>query len=196
MVGPFLAAFGVVFLAELGDKTQLAALALATRYPPWKVLLGVALGFAVITALGVGVGGVLADTLPDELVTLAAGLLFLGFAVRELLELRDPDDEEADEDELVERRTRSPVVTSALTIGLAELGDKTQIAAVALAANASGLALVGVWAGATAGEVAACALGIIAGRWLRDRLERRHLHLIAAGAFGIAGLATLATLVL
>jgi putative Ca2+/H+ antiporter (TMEM165/GDT1 family) len=194
VLGPVLAAFGVAFLAELGDKTQLAALALATRYPAWKVLAGVALGFAVLTGVGVAVGGALADALPEDLVTVAAGLLFIAFGTRELLELRTGEDDE-DQDAVEERRTRSAVLTSALTIGVAELGDKTQIAAVALAAKTSGLGLVGVWIGATVGEVAACALGIGAGRWLRDRLDRRRLHVLAAAAFGIAGLATLATLV-
>jgi putative Ca2+/H+ antiporter (TMEM165/GDT1 family) len=193
VVGGFLAALGVVFLAELGDKTQLAALALATRYPPWKVLAGVALGFAVLTGIGVAVGGVLADAVPADALTVVAGVLFLGFAGRELWELRD-DEEEAEDDDLPARAGRSAVLTSALTIAVAELGDKTQLTAVALAANTSGAGLVGVWLGATMGEVAACGLGIGAGRWLRDRLRPRHVHMLAAGAFGVAGLVTLATL--
>jgi putative Ca2+/H+ antiporter (TMEM165/GDT1 family) len=194
VLGPFFAALGVVFLAELGDKTQLAALALATRYPAWKVLAGVALGFAVITGFGVLVGGALAAAVPDDVLRAAAGLLFLGFAGRELWELRGDAEDEDQDGEVTERRRRSAVLTSALTIAVAELGDKTQLTAVALAANTSGAGLVGVWAGATLGEAAACGLGIVAGRLLRDRLERRILHLVAAAAFGVAGMATLATL--
>jgi Ca2+/H+ antiporter, TMEM165/GDT1 family len=193
VIGPFFAALGVVFLAELGDKTQLAALALATRYPAAKVLAGVALGFAVVTGIGVAVGGALAEIVPDDVLTAVAGVLFLGFALRELWEARRGEEDDEDE-EVAERRSRSPVVTSALTIGIAELGDKTQLSAVALAANTSGIGLVGVWAGATLGEVAACALGIAAGRLLRDRLDRRVLSLVAAAAFGVAGVATLLTL--
>lgn len=191
MLGPFFVALGVVFLAELGDKTQLAALALATRYPAIKVLAGVTLGFAVITGGGVLAGGALSAAVPDDVLTAVAGALFLGFAARELWELRGDDD---DEDEVVERHRRSAVMTSAVTIALAELGDKTQLTAVALAANTSGVGLLGVWAGATLGEAAACGIGIVAGRLLRDRLERRTLHLVAAAAFAIAGIAMLVTL--
>lgn len=195
MLAPFVTALVVVFVAELGDKTQLAALALSTRYPPLKVLAGVALGFAVVTLAGVAVGGLLAAAVPEDVLVLVAGLLFLGFAARELWELRDlPEDD--GEDDVVERHTRSPVLTSALTIAVAELGDKTQLTAAALAANTAGLGLVGVWAGATLGEVGACALAIGAGHLLRDRLERRTLLLLAAAAFTLAGLGTLATLVI
>jgi putative Ca2+/H+ antiporter (TMEM165/GDT1 family) len=192
MVAPFLAALTVVFLAELGDKTQLATLGLATRYPPWKVLLGVGLGFAVVTALGVAVGGALARAVPGDALTVAAGVLFLGFAGRELWELRDLDDD--DDEEIVERHTRSVVLTAAVTIAIAELGDKTQITAAALAARESGVGLVGVWAGATLGELGACALAVGAGHLLSDRLTPRAVHVLAASAFGLAGLGTLATL--
>jgi putative Ca2+/H+ antiporter (TMEM165/GDT1 family) len=193
VIGPFFGALGVVFLAELGDKTQLAALALATRYSPAKVLAGVALGFAVVTGMGVAVGGALAEVIPDDALTAVAGALFLAFAARELWEVSRGDED--DDEEVAERHTRSAVMTSALTIGVAELGDKTQLTAVALAANTSGAGLVAVWAGATLGEVAACALGIVVGRVLRHRLDRRVLGLVAAAAFAIAGIATLLTLV-
>ncbi len=210
VIGPFVGALVVVFVAELGDKTQLAALALSTRYPPARVLAGVTLGFAVITLVGVAVGGLLAEAVPADALVVVAGLLFLAFGARELVELRalrasGPDaqlpDAECSGVEVgaappADRGGRSAVLTSALTIGVAELGDKTQLTAAALAANTSGLGLVGVWAGATLGEVAACGLAIGTGHLLRDRLAPQVLVALAAGAFILAGVATLATLVL
>lgn len=209
MIGPFLGALAVVFVAELGDKTQLAALALATRHPPARVLAGVTLGFAVITLVGVAVGGLLAEAVPADALVLVAGLLFLAFGVRELLELRTlrasgadshlPDAEDSGFEVGTAPRAlgggRSAVLTSALTIGVAELGDKTQLTAAALAANTGGLGLVGVWAGATLGEVVACGLAIGTGHLLRDRLAPQALVGLAAGAFILAGGATLTTLV-
>lgn len=195
MIPLFFGALAVVFLAELGDKTQLATLGLATRYPPAKVLIGVGLGFAVITGIGVLVGATIGAAIPEDVLTVVAGVLFLGFASRELWELRSLEsDDDDDDDEVVERKMRSPILTSALTIGVAELGDKTQITAAALAARTEGVGIAAVWLGATLGELGACALAVLAGHLLKDRLSKRATHILAASAFLIAGLGTLATL--
>ena len=80
-MGDVATAFVVVFLAELGDKTQLVALTLGGRYPPLKVLAVLGVAIAILQTLSVTVGVLVAEAVPDRAVAVGAGLLFLGFAV-------------------------------------------------------------------------------------------------------------------
>lgn len=185
MLEAFLAAVGVVFLAELGDKSQLLTLTLATRYRPLPVLAGVTLATAVLMGLSVVVGAVAGDALPDRPVEIAAGLVFLGFAVWTFL---DRDDEEPDDAAVgVVRRGvgRSAVLTVAAAFALAELGDKTMLTAITLASTRHA---VGVWAGATVGEVAANVVALAVGGRLARVVPERVLHAGAAALFAIFGL--------
>ena len=75
------AAFVVVFLAELGDKTQLVALTLASRYPARQVLLALGAAIVVLQTISVTAGALLSRVVPDRALAIGAGLLFLGFAV-------------------------------------------------------------------------------------------------------------------
>jgi putative Ca2+/H+ antiporter (TMEM165/GDT1 family) len=171
----FWLSFGVVFVAELGDKSQLMALTFATKYRPALVMTGIVAATVLINAISVGVGYGLGLALPTRWISLVAGLLFLGFA---LWTLRGEDEED---DEVLSRVGSGPVV---MTVGsaflLAELGDKTMLATITLASQ-NGWA--GTWLGATLGMVAAAALAIIVGRQLGKRLPERAVRYVAAALF-------------
>ncbi len=78
----FIAAFGLIFLAELGDKTQLAAIAMASRTgKPWHVFLGAALAFSALTLAGVFLGVGIAKVVPEAVIQKVAGALFIAFGV-------------------------------------------------------------------------------------------------------------------
>lgn len=177
-----LVAFGVVFLAELGDKTQLVAASLATRYRAALVLTGIAVAFAMTQAFAVTVGAALGAALPDTAVGVGAGLLFGGFAVWTWFDVDDDDD-----DELVGRtggglRALAGVIVAMM---VAELGDKSMLASATLAADRNPF---WVWVGGTAGEVLAAGLGVVVGTVMGARLPQRASKRFAAVLFAVFGL--------
>jgi Ca2+/H+ antiporter, TMEM165/GDT1 family len=153
-------AFGVVFLAELGDKSQLVALSLAARRSAWKVLVGLSLAALLLQGLSALLGAALAAAVPTRVVAVAAGM---GFLVAALLVLRSGDEPPLDRPV----RFRSTVALAFAALLVAELGDKTMIATAAMAARESP---VPVWLGGTAGFVAADALAVLVGARLFRRL--------------------------
>ena len=167
MFAEFIAAFGVVFLAEIGDKTQLTAMALATRYPWKRVFVGIAAAFALLNLGAVLVGKALFAFLPLFWVKLASGLLFLFFGI---VALRAKEEEEAE----AEVRGKSPVTTAFVMIFLAELGDKTQLVTASLAAQSRSLA--GVFCGSTLALWSVSLLGIFCGKQLGKRFSLAHVH--------------------
>lgn len=179
MVSALLIAFGVVFVAELGDKSQLMVLTFATRFPALRVLLGITLATALIHLISVLVGGAVAAVLPTEAITVLAGLAFIGFGIWTLRgEADDEDDPEVS-------GGRSPIVAASIAFFLAELGDKTMLASMTLAARNG---ILGTWIGATAGMVAADAIAIVVGAALGRRLPERAIRLLAAVLFLVFGL--------
>ena len=186
-LGAVALAFGAVFLAEFGDKSQLLILAFATRYPWRPVVLGVVIAAALIQGLSVAVGAVVGTILPPQLVSVIAGLAFLGVAAWTLLA---GEDDETEVDAGSERRTGIGLVALvAGTFIVAELGDKTMLATFALAASQGALA---TWIGSTAGEVAANLIAIAVGRQLGLRISPRVIRLGSAALFAAAGLVVLA----
>jgi putative Ca2+/H+ antiporter (TMEM165/GDT1 family) len=185
-------AFGIVFVAELGDKTQLLALGYGARHGLRTVVIGLTLGYAAAGAIAALVGGLLGATLPERPLGLAAGALFLVFAVLAWRDLDDGDDDEGDDDHQAAPtvRTRNVVASIALTIAIAEFGDKTQLATAALAAQANPVA---TWLGATGGEVAAGTLGAVAGSRIGQRVEPRQIQIASAVLFAGFGVALIAT---
>jgi len=144
-VGAFLLSFGVIFAAELGDKSQLMAMAFATRYRFWTVLAGITAATAVVHFVSVAVGSVLGTNLPTHVISVVAGVAFLRFG---LWTLRG---DELTDDEAVKakRAARSAFLAVAVAFFLAELGDKTMLATVTLATteagSAPGLARPSAW---------------------------------------------------
>lgn len=181
MLHAFLLSFGVIFVAELGDKSQLMALAFATRYKALPILIGITIATGVVHAVSVGVGAVLGAQLPTRAINIVAGLAFFGFAAWTLRGDELDDDEAAK----VDRNTRSAIIAASVAFFLAELGDKTMLATITLATREG---VFGTWAGSTVGMVAADALAIIVGKQLGARLPERAIRIGATVTFVIFGL--------
>ena len=175
----FLIAFGLIFLAELGDKTQLLAIALAARYDGKRVLAGVFLGTFAINLVSVAAGELIGSLVPDHWISIAAGIAFLGFGAWILFD----DDEDEEEEE--KRTPRKVVLSVAAMIFVAEIGDKTMLAAMTIASHER--QLVSVWLGASTGMFCAIAIGAGIGSILGRRLPERPIRIIAAVAFLATG---------
>ncbi len=182
-------AFVLLFLAELGDKTQLMTMTLAHRYPVRPVIAGVFSAFLVLNLLAVGVGAALYRYVPTELVLIAAGLLFLFFAWRAWREA-DGAEEEAG----AALDGRGAFLASFTLTFVAELGDKTQLALVALAASSG--AVWSVFVGGTLALWAVSAIGIALGATLLRRMPRHWMHRAAAGLFALFGILALGQVLL
>jgi Ca2+/H+ antiporter, TMEM165/GDT1 family len=190
LIGTALSTFAIIFLAELPDKTSLAALALATRFRSRDVIIGAWLAFAVQTAIAVAAGSVI-RLLPARPVHVAAGLGFLLFAV---LALRRNEAEEAEEEseeaEVASRKRSRPWLATFLVIFAAELGDLTQLTTASLVATtrqpipvAIG-ALIALWCV----TLIAVVVGKQAGRYLSPIVLQR----ASAVLFSVVGLVVLA----
>ena len=182
--------FALLFLAEMGDKSQLLAMTLAHRYRLLPVIAGVLLAFLVLNLLAVLVGDVLFLYVPQQLVLLAAGVLFLFFAWRSWLEAADVDDEEVSEP----RGGRDAFVSSFALIFVAELGDKTQLAMVALVAGTG--QIWSVFIGGTAALWAVSLLGIAVGSTVLRRVPKAWMHRTAALLFLVFGVLAVGRVVL
>ncbi len=173
--------FGVIFVAELGDKSQLMALTFATRFKPLPVLAGITIATALVHAVSVGVGYGLGAALPTAWISLVAGLAFLAFGAWTLRGDRLTEEERAK----AENTERSAVVAVGVAFFLAELGDKTMLATITLATQHG---WVGTWIGSTIGMVAADALAIVVGRALGRHLPEKTIKYGAAVLFFIVGI--------
>jgi putative Ca2+/H+ antiporter (TMEM165/GDT1 family) len=185
-VQPLLASLGLVFVAELGDKTQLVALGFGARHRLGPVLAGVAIAYAVSNQLSVVVGGLVGVALPVRAIGLVGGLLFLGFAAWTLRDSGADTGDEAgvDGEGRVAIDSRSIVLSVASAMFLAELGDKTMLATATLAAQGSP---VQTWVGATTGIILSGMLGVLLGRVFGARLPERVTRLGSAALFALVG---------
>jgi putative Ca2+/H+ antiporter (TMEM165/GDT1 family) len=179
-VDAFFVTLAVVFVAELGDKSQLMAVAAAARHSAVVVLGGIAVAACAVHLLSVLAGRALAEALSGTAATVAAGLAFLGFA---LWTLRGEDDDEA-VDPAARRSGLAAAAAVAATFFASEIGDKTMLATAALAARQGA---VPTWAGATLGMVTADAAAIVVGRRLAARLSSRTIRLASAAVFALFG---------
>lgn len=185
MLDAILLSLGVIFVAELGDKSQLMALTFASRYRMLPVLAGISVATAAVHLASVLIGAALGGAIPTRPITIVAGLAFLGFA---LWTLRG-DSLSADEEARAGRTKHGAIVAVGIAFFLAELGDKTMLATIALATREG---LVGTWIGSTIGMVAADALAIVVGRQLGKHLPERIIKYGAATAFAVFGVILLA----
>lgn len=172
----FLLSFGVIFVAELGDKSQLIAMTFATRYRFWTVVGGITAATALVHLASVGLGTVVGVNLPTTLIRIAAGIAFLVFGAWTLRGDRLSQDEQAK----AGRSTRSAFFAVAIAFFLAELGDKTMLATITLATTQGWF---GTWVGSTLGMVAADALAIAIGAVLGRNLPEKAVRIGAAVLF-------------
>ena len=177
-----LSSFTVVALAEMGDKTQLIALTLGLRYRrPWLVMLGILLATVFNHALASTVGAWGAARLDPLTVSWVLGLSFIAFGIWTLV----PDRVEAPTDQ----RRWGPLVTTTVVFFLAEMGDKTQLATVALGARFA--STVQVTIGTTLGMLAADSIAVFAGSRFSERVPIRLFRYVAAMLFFVFGLVTI-----
>ncbi|OBB75046.1 TMEM165/GDT1 family protein [Mycobacterium sp. 852014-52144_SCH5372336] len=178
MLAAIVVSLAVVFVAELGDKSQLITMTYSLRHRWWVVLSGVGIAAMLVHGLSVAVGHFLGVTLPERPIAFVAAIAFLLFAVWTWRESGHDD-----EIRIAEPRFVVPAIVSSFV--LAELGDKTMLATVALASEHN---WAGVWIGATAGMVLADGAAIAAGRLMHRRLPERFLHGLASVLFLLFGL--------
>ena len=157
--------FGIVFLAEIGDKSQLVCMALASRYKALPVFIGAVCSFLVLNLLAVTLGSTISEFLPMPVLIGLSSLLFAVFGIHALF-FNDDDSEE--DEQITIKSGKSVLITTFAMIFLAELGDKTQLAVAALSTNESP---VGVWIGASLALAFTTVLGVYAGRKLLNKLH-------------------------
>ncbi|MFL1426778.1 MULTISPECIES: TMEM165/GDT1 family protein [unclassified Nocardiopsis] len=181
----FLAGLGIsalaVFIAEMGDKTQLVAMSLATRYRALTVILGITAATAVVHIVSVFIAEVLGASLPTDWITLVAGIAFLVFGA---WTLRGDEMSAKDEERAASRRIKSAFITVFTVFFIAELGDKTMLTTIAVGTQHDWLP---VWIGSTAGMVAADAIAIALGAVLGKKLPEKAIKIGAASLFFVAG---------
>lgn len=175
-------AFGLIFVAEMGDKSQLLSLWFATKYRVAVVMAGVACAVVVLQLVAVIVGVVFDTILPERAFLTLAGIAFFVFAAWSLRP------EEDDVEEAVDIRRFGAFGIVFLSFLVSELGDKTQLATVTLAGDRDP---IGVWAGSTLGMIASNALAVFVGARAGKRLPRRAISYGAAALFAIFGAITL-----
>lgn len=183
----FLLSTAVIFVAELGDKSQLMAMTFATRYKIRDVIIGITVATAVVHLASVGIGAWIGDSFADSqhIISIVAGIAFLAFAAWTWR------GDELTEDEADKARLSQGAAILAVGVAffLAELGDKTMLATITLATQEGWL---GTWIGSTLGMVAADALAIIAGAVLGKHLPERVIKIGATLAFVVFGVLLIA----
>jgi putative Ca2+/H+ antiporter (TMEM165/GDT1 family) len=170
----------VVFVAELGDKSQLMTMTYALRHRWWVVLSGVGIAAVMVHGLSVAIGHFLGLTLPERPIAFAAAIAFLLFAVWTWRGGR-----RGDEDAPPVAEPRHVLLAVVSSFVLAELGDKTMLATMALASDHN---WAGVWIGSTVGMMLADGVAIAAGAVLHRRLPEHFLHVLASVLFLLFGL--------
>ena len=179
----FLLSTAVIFVAELGDKSQLMAMTFAARYRARDVLIGITVATAIVHLVSVAIGAFIGDRFAEsqDAISVVAGLAFLAFAAW-TLRGDELSDEEADK---ARRSTGAAILAVGVAFFLAELGDKTMLATITLATQEGWF---GTWIGSTLGMVLADALAIGAGAVLGRTLPEKAIKYGAAAAFLVFGL--------
>lgn len=173
----------VVALAEMGDKTQLIALSLASRYRrPWTVMLGILIATLANHALASSMGAWAAGAVPAAVLGWVIGLGFVAFGAWALFPDRAA--------EPAGGRGWGPLLSTIVIFFLAEMGDKTQLATVALGARFH--STVAVTAGTTLGMLVADSLVVFAGTRLVERVPMHRVRWLAAALFFLFGLTAIA----
>jgi putative Ca2+/H+ antiporter (TMEM165/GDT1 family) len=182
-VEAFLVSTGIVALAEIGDKTQLLAFVLASRFrKPLPIVLGILVATVANHALAGALGSWITRLAAPETLRWVLGVSFLGMAIWTLI----PDKLDENDAPLPKYGVFG---TTLVAFFLVEMGDKTQVATVALAAQY--LAIFSVVAGTTLGMMIANVPAVLVGDRVAHKLPVRVIRIVAAGVFAILGMATL-----
>jgi putative Ca2+/H+ antiporter (TMEM165/GDT1 family) len=175
---------GVVALAEIGDKTQLLAFILAARFKkPVPIILGILVATIINHGLAGALGAWITSAVTPEILRWVLGLSFIGMAIWTMI----PDKIEEEETKVAQKF--GVFGATLITFFLAEMGDKTQIATVAMAAHYAAPLMVVI--GTTLGMLIADVPAVFIGDKLANKIPMKLVHSIAAAIFAILGIATL-----
>lgn len=178
MIKEFIRAFLLIFAAEMGDKSQILAMMFATQYRITQVLGGVTLGVFLNHGIAMVLGNFISIIIPLNIIQMIAGGLFIIFG---LLALNMDY-----EDSVLKMKTMNPIITIALAFFIGELGDKTQLTAMTLSAEAN-FPLV-VLLGTTMGMVATSGLGILIGKKLGSKIPEVLIKVVSSIVFILLGI--------
>lgn len=167
--------FVLIFLAEIGDKSQLVCMTLAANYRALPVLVGATFAFAFLNLLAVLFGAALANWLPENMINIGVAVLFAAFGIHVLLAKKKDSDQE-----ISEKSNHSILITTFLLIIMAELGDKTQIAVAGLGTAAGPMP---VWLGATLALSFISTIGVLVGSRLFQRIPMVLLYRMSGVVF-------------
>lgn len=180
----FIKSLLLVVVAEMGDKTQLLAMAMASKYKAKQVLMGVLIATILNHALAVVVGSYLSSFIPMNVVKIVAAVAFLVFG---LWTIRG--DKLDDEDN--KKVKFGPVITVAIAFFLAEMGDKTQLMTVTIAAENQQPFFILM--GTTVGMLVADSIGILGGAWMCRHIPEIYIKWVAGIVFMFFGTMTLSS---
>ncbi|MGB4438620.1 MAG: TMEM165/GDT1 family protein [Sedimentibacter sp.] len=177
MIGEFIEAFVLVFAAEVGDKTQLMLMTLSAKYSIIQMLLGILLGVVLNHGAAVYIGCFLSNMINNGLLQMFAGIMFIIFGIITIV---------FDDENEKERNFKfGPIITTALTFFLGEIGDKTQLTAMTLAME--GNYPIVILAGSVTGMLAIGMVGIIIGTSLTKHIPSYIIKIISGLVFIIFG---------
>lgn len=179
---PFVAAFVIIFLAELGDKTQLVTISFASKYPQHPVFWGVFLGMSMVTVLGVLIGTILFEYIPIFYIKVLSGGIFIIFGIWTLKEFRE---NEEDADEIKDIEKKKVFSTTFILISIAEFGDKTQFMVIALSAQYGAPILV--FLGAILAFALIVGIGVFVGKKLSEKVKIKYIELGSGILFIVIG---------
>jgi putative Ca2+/H+ antiporter (TMEM165/GDT1 family) len=185
MIESILQSTGLVFASEMGDKTQLLTLALLVKYKkPWPILLGILIATLLNHGMASALGGFVSSYFSYEQIKVYLAVIFFGFAIWMLI----PD--KLNEDSL-NTKSSSVFLTTAFLFFVAEMGDKTQLATIALAAKFQNVLSVTI--GTTLGMILADGLVLVLGERIVKKIPFSTLRVVAAGLFALFGVVILFT---
>lgn len=174
MLGELIRAFFLVFIAEMGDKTQIIAMTFATQYKVAEVLLGVLIGVVLNHGIAIALGSYLSEIIPMNLIQIIAGALFVVFGI---LSLREGEEDGEKEN----KKKYGPIATVAVAFFVGELGDKTQLTAMTLATE--GRYPIFILMGTTLGMLATSGLGIFVGSKIGEKVPDILIKVISSFVF-------------
>ena len=183
---PLIITFLIIGAAELGDKPQLMTLTFAAKYPLWKVIGAESAASAVLMAIAVLFGSIIDKFIPPLYIQLLAGTVFIGFGLWTIFG--------KDKDEEAHTSGKNPFWIIFATFFAAELGDKTQLATLALSAKYG--SPIQVWIGATLGMIGVNAVAAVAGTWVKKYVSDEIIRWVGAAIFISFGLSIFTSILL
>lgn len=176
MFNEYIKALLFIFVAEMGDKTQILAMMFATKYKVTKVLIGVFFGALLNHGLAVAFGTFIGGQLPAYMMQMIAGIAFILFAIWTLIENDDEEDEEIDS-----KKKGNAIITVASAFFIGELGDKTQLTAITLASDAHYPLIILL--GTVSGMLVTSAIGIFVGSKLGNKIPDFIIRIVSGLIF-------------